>query len=364
MTDAGPENADHFGDVLAGRKGPVPFADGLQLGLDGLENAGDLLAGAWRLVGAASSSPTAAMRVASDFTAVAHTHLSVAQPWAERSAGLTEKTEAAGLLERTIIDRLPPATIGYSLPVTKGQQMLPEQITLADIYAARQRIAGRVRRTSLVDSPALAERTGVAIKLKREQRQTTGSFKLRGATNALLKLLESAAVPGVVACSTGNHGRALAYAARLAAVRCIICVSRQVPGNKVEAIRTLGADVRIAGESQDEAQMEVDRLAAEEGLVAVSPFDHPDIIAGQGTIGLELMEDFPELASVLVPLSGGGLISGIALAVENSQPRDPGHRRQYDARGGNACQPAGGTPGRDPGTAHARRLARRWHRPQ
>jgi threonine dehydratase len=100
--------------------------------------------------------------------------------------------------------------------------MRTEQITLADIYAARQRIAGRVRRTPLVDSPTLSEHAGVAIKLKLEQRQTTGSFKLRGATNALLKLVESATVPGVTAASTGNHGRGLAYAARLAGVRCII----------------------------------------------------------------------------------------------------------------------------------------------
>ncbi|MBV8459156.1 MAG: hydroxyectoine utilization dehydratase EutB [Acetobacteraceae bacterium] len=199
--------------------------------------------------------------------------------------------------------------------------MLAEQVTLADVYAARRRIAGRVRRTPLVDSPSLSERTGVPVKLKLEQRQTTGSFKLRGATNALLQVLRGATTRGVAAASTGNHGRGLAYAARLAGVRCIICMSHQVPANKVDAIRTLGAEVRIAGQSQDDAQAEVDRLVAEEGLAEVSPFDHPDIIAGQGTIGLELMEDFPELAAVLVPLSGGGLISGVALAVKTANPQ-------------------------------------------
>jgi threonine dehydratase len=198
---------------------------------------------------------------------------------------------------------------------------MKEQITLADIYTARQRITGRVRRTPLVDSRSLSERAGVPIKLKLEQRQTTGSFKLRGATNALLQLLEGAAAPGVAAVSTGNHGRGLAYAARLAGVRCVICMSQQVPANKVDAIRTLGADVRIAGQSQDDAQVEVDRLVAEEGLAEVSPFDHPDIIAGQGTIGLEVTEDFPELAAVLVPLSGGGLISGVALAMKTANPK-------------------------------------------
>jgi threonine dehydratase len=203
---------------------------------------------------------------------------------------------------------------------TGEQKMRTEQITLADIYAARQRIAGRVRCTPLVDSPTLSEQAGVAIKLKLEQRQTTGSFKLRGATNALLKLMESATVPGVTAASTGNHGRGLAYAARLAGVPCIICMSHQVPANKVDAVRALGADVRIVGQSQDDAQAEVERLVTDEGLTAISPFDHPDIIAGQGTMGLELMEDFSELASVLVPLSGGGLISGVALAVKTANP--------------------------------------------
>jgi threonine dehydratase len=198
--------------------------------------------------------------------------------------------------------------------------MLRQQIALADVYAARQRIADRVRRTPLVDSASLSERSGVGVKLKLEHRQTTGSFKLRGATNALLRLPESAAARGVVTASTGNHGRGLAHAARLSGVQCVICMSRQVPGNKVDAIRTLGADVRVIGQSQDDAQREVDRLVTEEGLIAVPPFDHPDIIAGQGTIGLELMEEFPELATALVPLSGGGLISGVALAVKAANP--------------------------------------------
>ena len=194
-------------------------------------------------------------------------------------------------------------------------------ITLADVYAARRRIAGRVARTPLVPSPSLSERAGVPVHLKLEQRQITGSFKLRGATNALLALPEEVRTRGVAAASTGNHGRGLAHAAKAAGVRCVVCMSRLVPANKVEAIRALGAEVRIVGGSQDDAQAEVDRLVAEEGLATLPPFDHPDIIAGQGTLGPELVEDLPELATVLVPLSGGGLISGVALAVKTAQPR-------------------------------------------
>jgi threonine dehydratase len=124
----------------------------------------------------------------------------------------------------------------------------------------------------------------------------------------------------VVAVSTGNHGRGLAYAAKQAGVRAVVCMSNLVPANKVEAIRALGAEIRIVGRSQDEAQAEVDRLVAEQGMTMLPPFDHPDVIAGQGTLGLELIEDLPELETVLVPLSGGGLIAGIALAIKTAKP--------------------------------------------
>jgi threonine dehydratase len=194
------------------------------------------------------------------------------------------------------------------------------RVALADIYAARQRLAGRVLRTPLVPSPSLAERAGVPVHLKLEARQVTGSFKLRGATNGLLTLPEEARVRGVAAASTGNHGRGLAHAAAAAGVRCVVCMSRLVPANKVEGIRALGAEVRIVGASQDEAQAEVDRLVAEEGLATLPPFDHPGIIAGQGTLGLEVIEDLPELGTAIVPLSGGGLISGVALAVKTARP--------------------------------------------
>ena len=193
-------------------------------------------------------------------------------------------------------------------------------VSFVDILDARRRLRGRVRRTPLVLSPSLSQSVGVAVHLKLEHRQITGSFKLRGATNAILALDGRAKARGVVAASTGNHGRALAHAAKQAGLHCVICLSRLVPQNKVAAIRALGAEGQVIGESQDEAQLEAERLVAEQGMTMVPPFDHPEIIAGQGTIGLEILEDLPRAATVIVPLSGGGLIAGIARAVKSINP--------------------------------------------
>ncbi|WP_189510090.1 MULTISPECIES: hydroxyectoine utilization dehydratase EutB [unclassified Mesorhizobium] len=193
-------------------------------------------------------------------------------------------------------------------------------VTLQQIRAARENIAGKVERTPAVKSQSLSDRAGHPIHLKLEHHQTTGAFKLRGASNAIAALSPQERSRGVVAASTGNHGRALAHAARLEGMRAVICMSKLVPENKLDAIRRLGADVRIVGNSQDDAQQEVDRLVAEEGLVMLPPFDHPDIIAGQGTLGLEIMEQVPDAANVLVPLSGGGLAAGVAAAVKGMSP--------------------------------------------
>jgi threonine dehydratase len=154
--------------------------------------------------------------------------------------------------------------------------------------------------------------------LAHEYLQTTGAFKLRGAMNSVLQLPCDAS--GVTAVSTGNHGRALAYSARQAGVPCIICMSELVPLNKLEGIRALGAETRIAGKSQDEAEIEAKRLVDEEGYTMIPPFDHPHVIAGQGTLGLEMLQQVPDVDTVLVQLSGGGLISGIALALKAQRP--------------------------------------------
>ena len=192
-------------------------------------------------------------------------------------------------------------------------------VPLAEIRLAASRIRPTVVRTALEPSPSLSRLAGVPVHLKMEHRQRTGAFKLRGAANAILSLPPG--TRGVVAASTGNHGRALAHAARAAGLACTICLSRLVPANKIVAIEALGALVHIRGAGQDDAQREADRLAAEDGFVGVPPFDHPAIVAGQGTIGLEIVEDLPNVETVLVPLSGGGLMAGVAAAVKALSPR-------------------------------------------
>jgi threonine dehydratase len=191
-------------------------------------------------------------------------------------------------------------------------------IQFEDIQAARERIAPHIIPLRIAASAALSKKFGCEILLAHEYLQTTGAFKLRGAMNTVLQL--DSKTTGVTAVSTGNHGRALAYSARQAGVPCIICMSELVPDNKLEAIRALGAETRIIGKSQDEAEIEANRLVVEEGYTMVPPFDHPHVIAGQGTLGLEMLEQVPDVDTVLVQLSGGGLISGIALALKSQRP--------------------------------------------
>jgi threonine dehydratase len=192
-------------------------------------------------------------------------------------------------------------------------------VTLADILAARRTIAGVADATPFVPSPFMSDRAGQEFLLKLECMQPIGAFKLRGALNAVTNL--PADTPGVTCCSTGNHGRGVAYAARMRGMRAVICMSRLVSQAKIDGIRALGAEVRICGDSQDEAMHESRRLCDDEGLVEVSPFDDPRVIAGQGTIGLEILAARPDLAMILVPLSGGGLAAGIALAAKAINPR-------------------------------------------
>ncbi len=194
------------------------------------------------------------------------------------------------------------------------------RITLRDLYLARARIAPWVRRTPLVVSPSLSALGGARVSLKLETAQDTGAFKLRGATNFVRASQDTARSRGVVTVSTGNHGRAVAHAARCVGARAVVCMSDLVPGNKREAIEALGAETRIVGQSQDEAEAEALRLAREEGLALVHPFDDPLVIAGQGTIGIEILEDRPEVGTVIAGLSGGGLLCGIALALKAAHP--------------------------------------------
>lgn len=188
---------------------------------------------------------------------------------------------------------------------------------LADVLAAAQVIAGVADATPLVPSPHMSAICGHDFLLKLENMQPIGAFKLRGALNAVAGVQEAA---GVTCCSTGNHGRGVAYAARERGIRAVICMSELVPQAKVDGIRALGAEVCIIGRSQDDAQAEAERLVREEGLTEISPFDDPKVIAGQGTIGLEIMAARPDLEVLLVPLSGGGLAAGVAMAAKAIKP--------------------------------------------
>lgn len=193
--------------------------------------------------------------------------------------------------------------------------------TLQDLVAARHLIAPYIRRTPLVPSRLLSERAGTSVHLKLECLQETGSFKVRGAANRILALSDAERARGVVAVSTGNHGRAVAYVAGRLGIPATVCISERVPPGKAEAIRRLGARIAVHGASYDEAEAYARALQREQGLVFVEPFDDPLVVAGQGTIGLELLEDLPEVDMAVVPLSGGGLLGGIAIALKAADPR-------------------------------------------
>jgi threonine dehydratase len=191
---------------------------------------------------------------------------------------------------------------------------------LRDIYEARRRIAPYVRRTPLVLSNWLSAQAGGPVYLKLESLQVTNSFKARGAVNAAVALVERAtdprAIPALVTASAGNAGRALAYATSRLGLSSIVFTPRNAPRTKLDAIRRLGADLRAEAATYEEAEWMAKRFAAENGLPDLSPYSHPDVIAGVGTIALELFEDLPDVATIVVPVGGGGLVSGVAIAAK------------------------------------------------
>ena len=192
-------------------------------------------------------------------------------------------------------------------------------VTLADIRAARVVAAGVAKHTPIVSSVTLSQRRGGEVVLKAESLQRTGAFKIRGAMNKLASL-GAAAANGVTAGSAGNHAQALAFAAQHFGVPCDIFVPAGAPITKIEACRAYGATVVEGGASLDEAFAAARARAAEHGMAFCHPFDDPAVIAGQGTLGLELVEDLPDLSCVIVPVGGGGLASGLAIAVKSQLP--------------------------------------------
>ncbi|WP_246516457.1 hydroxyectoine utilization dehydratase EutB [Salicibibacter cibarius] len=191
---------------------------------------------------------------------------------------------------------------------------------MRSVWKARKRLHEHLDKTPLIKSHALSEKSGVPVYLKLETMQPSRSFKLRGAFNFLSVLNKEEKERGVSAFSTGNHGLAVAYAAKQMNIRAMIFVSESVTETKKEALRGSGAELVVIGKSQDEAGAACQKQSRTKGLTIVPPFDHPEIIAGQGTIGLELLEDIPEMEAVVAGLSGGGLLAGIGEAVKHTDP--------------------------------------------
>lgn len=196
----------------------------------------------------------------------------------------------------------------------------PGPVAFTDIEAAAQRIQGRVVATPCPHSIPLSEATGMEIYCKLEYLQRTGSFKERGARNALLLLSPGQGQRGVIAASAGNHALGVAYHAQLLGIPATVVMPRFAPLTKVTNCRRLGASVVLEGANIGDARARAETIAAEKGLTYINGYDDPAIIAGQGTIGLEIAEQVPELDAVLVPIGGAGLIAGIAVALKTLRP--------------------------------------------
>ena len=191
-------------------------------------------------------------------------------------------------------------------------------IKLQQIKDAHKKILPYVNYTPLVYSHFLSKQS--SVKLKLENFQITGSFKLRGAVNKLLSLNDEDKAKGVIAVSTGNHGKGVAYASKVLGIKSTIYMSKMVPNYRKEAIENLGARVEIVGKNSDEADLFAKQLSKEKNIPLIHPFDDEDIIIGQGTVGLEMLNEFPNVDTVIIPTSGGGLVSGIAQAIKLQKP--------------------------------------------
>ncbi|MGO8795610.1 MAG: threonine/serine dehydratase [Candidatus Sulfotelmatobacter sp.] len=192
-------------------------------------------------------------------------------------------------------------------------------VTLADIREARSRLQGVALRTPLIEFK-LCDADPRRLFLKPENQQPIGAFKLRGAYNKIASLSKKDRQRGVITYSSGNHAQGVAYAARALAVRAIIVMPDNAPAIKRDATAALGAEIVFVGPGSSERQMKAEELAAQRGYVIVPPYNDEHIIAGQGTIGLEILEDLPNVETVLAPVGGGGMISGVATAIKLSQP--------------------------------------------
>ena len=190
----------------------------------------------------------------------------------------------------------------------------------AELKLAAERLKGTARHTAIIPSKVLSDMTGHEILLKPENLQVTGSFKIRGAYNKIASLSDEQLARGIVTASAGNHAQGVAYAARERGAKATICMPQITPPLKVDATKAYGADVVLYGEVFDESAARAQELSDTEGMIYVPPFDDYEVLCGQGTIGLEILEDVPNVTDVVVPLGGGGLGAGVALAIKTFKP--------------------------------------------
>ena len=215
--------------------------------------------------------------------------------------------------------------------------------SLQDFEAARARMAPHVYHTPLVTSRILSERTGFDVRLKAELFQRTGSYKIRGPLNKFTFLSDEQKRRGVICSSAGNHAQGVALAAKIHGIHAVVCMAANATPSKVEATRGYGAEVVLHGSIWDEANERAKELVAERGYTYIHPFDDEQLIMGQGTVGLEIVRDWPDVDVVVVPIGGGGLISGISMAVKAANPKvrvigvessgAPGMKRSVDEGG-------------------------------
>jgi len=193
-------------------------------------------------------------------------------------------------------------------------------LTLRDFQDVRDRIAPHIKHTPLLTSRQLSELTGHEVRLKAELFQRVGSYKIRGPLNKIALMSEDEKRRGVVCSSAGNHAQGVALAAKIHGVRAVVCMATNATPSKIAATRGYGAEVVLYGTIWDEANEKAKELVRDEGLTYVHPFDDEQLIAGQGTLGLEIVQDWPEVDAVVVPIGGGGLISGVSMAVKSHNP--------------------------------------------
>jgi threonine dehydratase len=194
-------------------------------------------------------------------------------------------------------------------------------LNLSDFQLVRSRIDPYIKHTPLLTSRQLSERCGHEVRLKAEMFQRVGSYKIRGPLNKFALMSEEQKQRGVVCSSAGNHAQGVALAAKIHGIRAVVCMAENATPAKIAATRGYGAEVVLHGTIWDEANEKAKELVRDQGLTYVHPFDDEQLIAGQGTLGLEIVQDWPEVDAVVVPIGGGGLISGVSMAVKSFNPR-------------------------------------------